>query len=261
VDCGAAKLVPDYTGINALRYDSLQDYNLDVDYYLRVAGAAGRILELGSGTGRIALPLARAGCKVCALDNSADMQAVLQSKLDAKTAPLITQVTASMADFDINGVFDLAILGLNTLFALIGEKERKACFAAVHRHLRPGGHFIIDASMPFARDAKLLSGAYSFSSETGNDKKPSFCVVRSEYRAKEQLLVGNYLYGSCGSDGKAELFVTPAAEYHPSPGELRLLLEGAGFEIAAFDCDYAGTPFADASARQDMVVTAISKGE
>ena len=256
VDCGAAKLVPDYTGINALRYDSREDFNLDVDFYLRLAGAPCRILELGSGTGRIALPLARAGHKVWALDNSADMHAILKGKLDGSLSGLVTQVQSSMADFEIDGIFDLAILGLDTFFQLTEEAERKNCFAAVRRHLRPGGRFLVDASLPFARDSKALDGRYGFFAESAREGKTVFCVRHTEYYPKRQFSVDSYLYAQISADGGTELFVTPSVEYHPAPGELRLLLEGAGFEIISFDCDYSKTPFTDASARTDMVVLA-----
>ena len=258
LDSGAAKLVPDYTGIAAQRYDSLQDLRADVDFYLNLAGSQCRILELGSGTGRISLPLAQAGHKVWALDNSTDMHKILKDKIVAGMNAEITQVQASMADFKINEVFDLAIMGYNTVFHLTEAEERKSCLASVRRHLRPGGRFALNARLTFSRDAKMLNGDYFFMAGEPKEGTSFFCVMRGEYDPKRQISTDNYMHVQIDPKGRAEIIITPSVEYHPSPGELRELVENAGFKIESFACDYAKTPFAKGVGKTDMMIVAVA---
>jgi SAM-dependent methyltransferase len=116
--------------------------------FLADLARAGRALELGVGTGRIALPLARAGVEVHGIDLSADMVAVLRAK------PGGDDIGITIGDFataSVDGAFRLAYLVYNTIENLTTQDDQVACFCNVARHLEPGGCFVIEVEVPQLR--------------------------------------------------------------------------------------------------------------
>jgi SAM-dependent methyltransferase len=108
----------------------------------------GRALELGVGTGRIALPLARAGVEVHGIDLSPDMVAQLRAK------PGGDDIGITLGDFasaSVDGTFRLAYLIYNTIENLTSQDDQVACFCNVSRHLEPGGCFVIEVEVPQLR--------------------------------------------------------------------------------------------------------------
>ena len=112
-----------------------------------LAGLAGRgaALELGVGTGRIALPLARRGVRVHGIDLSEAMVARLRAK------PGGDQVEVTIGDFattTVDGSFSLAYLVFNTIMNLTTQDGQVACFQNVAAQLEPGGCFVIEVMVP-----------------------------------------------------------------------------------------------------------------
>ena len=121
----------------------------DVSFWRRVAGrAAGQVLELGCGTGRISLPLARAGVSVCGIDRSAAMLERARRRLIAarRRAPHDLELVRG----DIRtlpfaaGRFAMALAPYGILQSLLRDKDLEATLASVARVLVPGGQFGID---------------------------------------------------------------------------------------------------------------------
>jgi SAM-dependent methyltransferase len=115
-----------------------------VDFLADLAGS-GAALELGVGTGRIALPLARRGIPVHGIDLSAAMVARLRAK------PGGEQIDVTIGDFattTVDGRFSLAYLVFNTIQNLTSQDEQVACFRNVAAHLEPGGCFVIEVGVP-----------------------------------------------------------------------------------------------------------------
>ncbi len=115
-----------------------------------LAGLAGRgrALELGIGTGRIALPLARRGVQVHGIDLSRAMVARLRAKPGGDT------VGVTIGDFAttrVEGTFSLAYLVFNTIMNLTTQEAQVACFRNVAAHLEPGGCFVIEVGVPDLR--------------------------------------------------------------------------------------------------------------
>ncbi|HET7552250.1 MAG TPA: class I SAM-dependent methyltransferase [Gemmatimonadaceae bacterium] len=107
--------------------------------------AGGPVLELGIGTGRIALPLAARGLKMQGVDASEAMVARLRAKPGGKDIPV---TIADFREFDLAEKFALIFLAFNTIFALQSQEDQIQCFRTVARHLRPGGCFLIEAFVP-----------------------------------------------------------------------------------------------------------------
>src|SRR5437899_6865310 len=114
-----------------------------VDVLAELAGS-GRALELGIGTGRIALPLARRGVPVHGIDLSKAMVARLRAK------PGGEDIGVTIGDFAttaVDGTFSVAYLVFNTIMNLTTQAAQVACFRNVAAHLEPGGCFVIEVGV------------------------------------------------------------------------------------------------------------------
>jgi SAM-dependent methyltransferase len=115
-----------------------------VDFLAGLAGD-GPALELGIGTGRIALPLAQRGVRVHGIDLSEAMVARLRAK------PGGEDIEVTIGDFAttrVDGTFSVAYLVFNTINNLTTQDEQVACFQNVAAHLEPGGCFVIEVGVP-----------------------------------------------------------------------------------------------------------------
>jgi SAM-dependent methyltransferase len=115
-----------------------------VDFLAGLAGD-GAALELGIGTGRIALPLAQRGVPVHGIDLSEAMVARLRAKPGAER---IGVTVGDFATTTVDGSFSVAYLVFNTINNLTSQDEQVACFQNVAAHLGPGGCFVIEVGVP-----------------------------------------------------------------------------------------------------------------
>ena len=132
--------------------DRFAEAEATADFLAGVERPAGPVLELGVGTGRVALPLARRGVDVHGIDASTEMVERLRSK------PGADQVTVAIGDFGapdllVEGPFGLVYVVFNTLFALESQERQVRCFEGVAGLLAPGGLFAVEA---FAMDLSRL---------------------------------------------------------------------------------------------------------
>ena len=115
-----------------------------VDLLAELAGD-GRALELGIGTGRIALPLAARGVPVHGIELSRAMAAKLRAKPGAES---IGVTIGDFATTTVEGTFTVAYLVFNTIMNLTTQAEQVACFRNAAAHLEPGGWFVIEVGVP-----------------------------------------------------------------------------------------------------------------
>ena len=108
----------------------------------------GRVLELGIGTGRIALPLAARGVQVHGIDLSEEAIATLRAKPGGAALPV---TIGNFATTRFEGSFTLAYLVINTIMNLTTQAEQAACFRTVAAQLEPGGCFVIEVMIPDLR--------------------------------------------------------------------------------------------------------------
>ena len=113
--------------------------------FLAELAAGGRALELGIGTGRVAIPLAARGVEVHGIDSSPAMVAQLRAKPGGADIPV---VVGDMADVPVDGEFALVFIVFNTFFMLPSQAEQVRCFRNVAAHLAPGGRFVMHAFVP-----------------------------------------------------------------------------------------------------------------
>src|SRR5436190_13126126 len=115
-----------------------------VNFLAELVGTGGA-LELGIGTGRLALPLAQRGVRVHGIELSPAMLEELAAK------PGADAVGVTIGDFattKVDGTFTLAYLVRNTIMNLTTQDEQVACFRNVAAHLEPGGRFVIEVMIP-----------------------------------------------------------------------------------------------------------------
>jgi SAM-dependent methyltransferase len=110
----------------------------------RLAGP-GPILELGIGTGRIALPLAQRGLSVHGIDASPAMVAQLRAKPSREHIPV---TIGNFADMAVEGRFTLIFVIFNTFFGLLSQDDQVRCFLGVAQHLTDDGVFVLEAFVP-----------------------------------------------------------------------------------------------------------------
>jgi SAM-dependent methyltransferase len=118
-----------------------------VDFLAALVGD-GAALELGIGTGRIALPLARRGVRLHGIDLSEAMVEKLREKPGAEA---IGVTIGDFATTKVDGTFSLVYLVFNTIMNLTTQDEQVACFENAAAHLEPGGCFVIEVGVPALR--------------------------------------------------------------------------------------------------------------
>jgi SAM-dependent methyltransferase len=125
--------------------DWYQDYDKAAVEVLAKLAKDGCALELGIGTGRVALPLLRKGVKVHGIDASPPMLEKLRRKPGGQD---VTVTVGDFADVPVEGEFNLIYVVFNTFFALLTQKDQVKCFERVAEHLSDDGVFVIEAFVP-----------------------------------------------------------------------------------------------------------------
>jgi SAM-dependent methyltransferase len=113
--------------------------------FLAALAGAGPVLELGIGTGRVAVPLAQRGLAVAGIDASEAMVAQLRAKPGGEGIPV---TMGSFAEMWPAGPFRLIYVVFNTFFGLLTQEEQVRCFAEVGGHLTADGVFVLEAFVP-----------------------------------------------------------------------------------------------------------------
>ena len=142
-DYGAAT----YGDVWADKYD---EYHSGIDATnaattLADLAGGGRVLELGIGTGRVALPLAALGVEVHGVDASQAMVDRLRGKPGGGRIPV---TIGNFADVGVEGTYSVIFIAFNTFFALTSQEDQVRCFANVAGHLTDDGFFVIEAFVP-----------------------------------------------------------------------------------------------------------------
>jgi SAM-dependent methyltransferase len=218
----------------AARYDESSAEMFDpavvepaVDFLAELAGD-GDALELGIGTGRIALPLAARGVRVHGIDLSEAMVARLRAK------PGGEDIDVAIGDFattKVEGTFALAYLVFNTIDNLTTQDEQVACFQNVAAHLEPGGCFVIEVGIPQLRRLPPGETFVAF------DVSPTHLGF-DEYDVATQGLISHH-YSLV--DGELEVVAMPFR--YVWPAELDLMARLAGMRLRERWSDWERAPF------------------
>jgi SAM-dependent methyltransferase len=202
-------------------YDALYDDVLDTESTVAVlAGlaAGGPVLEMGIGTGRLALPLAARGLAVAGIEASPVMVERLRAKPGGEGIPV---VVGDFAEARVPGEFALVVLAFNTMFALPSEDAQVACFENAARHLRPGGRFVVDS---WVLDPGRFADGAAVSVRYLTDDRVSLDTGVLDPTAARMETVQVVL-----SEGRVRLY--PANHCYAGPRELDLMARVAGLRL------------------------------
>ena len=214
------------------------DLNTTVQFLCDLANG-GPVLELGVGTGRIALPLAAAGISVVGVDASDAMLAKLAAKPDGKQ---VTTVCADMAGELPTGPFQLVFIAINTFFNLTSRNQQVACMRNVAERLTDEGSFVIEAFVPdlerYGSGLSLrtvdLGGAVLSASSTDRER---------------QVITGQYIELQDGHLPR----LRPWQICFQTPDQIDEMAGQAGFSRTARWANWAKEPFTDESSHHVSV--------
>jgi SAM-dependent methyltransferase len=208
-----------------------------VDFLSELAGD-GRALELGIGTGRIALPLAACGVEVHGIELSRAMVDKLQAKPGAEG---IEVTIGDFATAKVEGTFRVAYLVFNTIMNLTSQAAQVACFRNVAEHLEPGGRFVIEVGVP---DLQRLPPGQRFVVFDGSETHWGI----DEYDVANQGLISHHFQVI---DDRVEKSSGPFR--YVWPAELDLMAELAGMRLRERWAGWRREPFTSDS-RQHVSV-------
>jgi SAM-dependent methyltransferase len=228
----------------AARYDESSAEMFDpavvdpvIDLLVEIAGS-GRALELGIGTGRIALPLAKRGVPVHGIELSKAMVARMRAK------PGGEDVAVTIGDFartTVDRTFSVAYLVFNTIQNLTTQAEQVACFRNVAAHLEPGGCFVIEVGVPGLQrlpPGETIRAFHVSETRWGLDE---FDVAAQGLTSHHFRIV----------DGRVERFSVPFRYVWPS--ELDLMAELAGMRLRERWSGWKREPFTSESRKHVSV--------
>jgi ubiquinone/menaquinone biosynthesis C-methylase UbiE len=228
---------------------------LDVPFWQRMASQYGSpVLEVCCGSGRITLPVAKAGHQVVALDYSSALLDAMKSKMGALP---ITPVQADMRSFSLDARFPFAFISYSSFQQLLTLDDQMQCLRTIHRHLQPGGVLALDLTpcMCEGPDELPLTRQYS----------EFFAPARSQvtmytsYRIDRLNLIKHWHdeYQERLPDGTVRRFEHSISLRECSQDYMRLLLEACGYQLEVVWGDFEEGPLTADS--NNMIVVAQKK--
>jgi SAM-dependent methyltransferase len=217
-------------------YQDLDDTDAAVAFLADLAGdptQAGPVVELGIGTGRLALPLRRLGLDLRGIDASPAMVAQLRAKPDGADLPV---TIGDMADVDVpggstcRGVF----VAYNTFFNLSTEAAQRRCLTRVAEVLEPGGWFACAQFVPDERVARGRASDVGVRSITTD----RVVLTADRYDADTQTITGQYIDISA-----AGVVLRPVHIRYLFPAQLDALADAAGLALEQRWSDWSRSPF------------------
>ena len=197
--------------------------------------AGGRALELGIGTGRIALPLQARGVEVHGIEASPAMVERLRAKPGGDA---IAVTIGDMADVGVDGRFELVFVVFNTFFMLTTQEDQVRCFRNVAAHLAPGGCFLLHAFVP---DTSLIEKGQSLTVREASLDRVRLDATR--FDAQQQRLDTTQVRIT----EQGVRLVHAKLRFAPPP-ELDLMAQLAGLTLDARYGGFDKEPFTDESA-------------
>jgi len=200
----------------------------------------GRALELGIGTGRIALPLKARGIDIQGIDASPSMVKKLRAK------PGGTEMHVTSGDFsevEVEGNFDLIFVVFNTFFSLTSQESQLRCLQNIARHLEEDGVFLIEAFVP---DLKRFCDGQSVRAVEVNEDMVRLDVSKHD-PVSQQISSQHVMFTEEG----VKLY--PVSLRYTWPSELDMMARAAGLELSERWGNWEREPFSSSSGRHISV--------
>lgn len=214
----------------------------DISFYIRQAAlCGGDILDIGAGSGRIAIPLARAGFRVWALDLSPAMMAQLLQKiprLPVEEAARIHPVYGDMRDFTLDRKFSLVIIPFRGFQALVEDEDRGRCLSAIHRSLEDNGVLIVTF---FKTPPDILESwgdgglreVFDWEAPLPDGGVVRRYHVKKRVNPNKQVIYADQIFYIEQRDGGVERLTEEAYIRYDDEANIRALLKSRGLDILA----------------------------
>lgn len=250
IDDSYAEIAPWYD----LEHDPITE---DIECFAELLGTLGQqlsVLEVGSGTGRVAAGLAMAGCRVTGVEPSAAMRARCierLAQLPERVARRVRVLAGSVGALDLDqaALFDATIFSLNTFAHLVTLQERLDALAQVYSHLRPGSQLFIDLDIAGPRRLSETAGQLwwqgTWQIPDSVEQVSHFVTAAAGHRAGVLDLVHFYDVGASG--GSLRRTIARMSLALLTPGEIELALRLSGFELAAVYGSYDLASYEDST--------------
>lgn len=215
-------------------YTDLSDVQTMANMLVQLA-SGGRALELGIGTGRIALPVAWRGVEVHGVDSSPAMVSRLRSKVGGASIPV---TMGNLADVPVQEEFKLIFIVFNTLFALETQDLQVRCFQNVAKHLAHDGAFVVEAFVP--DPGRYVRGQNT--STTRIEKDKVMLEVAQHDPINQRVYAQHVIIMEQG------IHLLPVTIRYAWPSELDLMARMAGLKLRERWADWKKSPFTATSA-------------
>jgi SAM-dependent methyltransferase len=228
-------------------YDSYVNTDFDFAFFLKEAKEAnGKVLELACGTGRLSIPLLRAGVDLTCVDYSEEMLEVFRKKLEKNH--LSCQIAnQDMADLSLPDRFDLIFIPFHSFSEILDEAKHTQALTRIREHLTDTGRFVCTLHNPTVRTQSMdgkVKELGRFPIEEGHTLIVSTCF---KFDDRSQIVRGSQFYDVCDSHGavveKRQLGVSFYL-FHRSQFEKLALT--AGFKVVELYGNYDRSPFDEA---------------
>lgn len=218
-------------------YDTL---NSDVDhaafatFYERAFVRAGitpqLVLDLGCGTGKLTVEMAKRGFDMIGVDASAEMLSeAFERKYSTTGAENVLFLQQDMRSFELYGTVGAVVSSLDCVNYLVGDGDLARCFSLVHNYLDPDGIFVFDVNTPYKFEHVFGDNAYILEDED------CYCGWQNEYDAASGLCKFYLSVFAEGEDGRYERADEEQTERCYTREELTAALTAAGFvDVAVF---------------------------
>jgi len=242
-----------------LDYSAFSD---DIDFYEEFARRAeGPVLELGAGTGRVAIPLAEAGFEVWGIDNDEAMLRRADANTPAKVVNRVHLQQGDMRAFDLGRDFGLIFAGFGGFHHLLTTDDQMRCLERVRDHLQPGGIFICDLRPAWEEEWEFGESTPLFHDWTRTLPETGETVMRSHSvhaDGARQVKRQTNIYDLIGEGGVTRRVVVEVDLRFTTSYEMEGLLQRAGLELDSMFGDFELGPYDDAS---EYMITVARKPE
>jgi SAM-dependent methyltransferase len=219
-------------------YAQVTDAEATADRVALLARQAGndRVLELGVGSGRLALPIAARGLRVTGIDSSPAMLERLRAKPGAEAIEVHLGDMA-LADSVVAGRFGVVLIAFNTLFNLVDEHRQRACLRASTGLLDAGGSLLVEAAVPADPPPGVERGL-----STTRVELDRVVLSATEHDPVTQVVAGQHL-----DITEAGIRLRPWRIRYLTPDQLDEMAASVGLRMVERHADWAGSPLTDDS--------------
>lgn len=238
----------------------------DIEFFKGYAlESGGPVLELGCGTGRVSIPIARAGVNITGLDLSAEMLSLCRKKLVKEPDEVRSRIKlarADMRDFSLDATFALAVITYGPFNNLLTVADQLACLGCIHRHLKKGGRLVFDViflgpeELSMKTPAVIVKDRPPFLMPDG--RKVSWGLRFEKIDCYNQVIHETLTYDVAYPDGRRERLAYPEETRFFYRLEVEHLLARAGFKPEAVYADFNKTPFGE-KPPEEMIIAAVKE--